>query len=66
MLCAATRLLKACTANTKDGWFSSSNGKKCIKKYTDTWAIGDSVKLEKANCVSVKAAAPAAAKPAGH
>ena len=52
----------------RDGWFSSSNAKKCIKKYTDTWAIGDSVKLQAANCAEVKTAAPraqpaAAAKP---
>ncbi|GBF98840.1 hypothetical protein Rsub_11605 [Raphidocelis subcapitata] len=50
-------LLDACKSNTKDGWFSSSNAKKCIKKYTDTWAVGDSVKLQQANCVEVKTAA---------
>ncbi|KAI8468474.1 MAG: hypothetical protein J3K34DRAFT_427202 [Monoraphidium minutum] len=51
-------LLATCNSNIKDGWFSSSNAKKCIKKYTDTWAVGDSIKLEKATCSNIKVAAP--------
>ena len=50
-------LLDTCKANVKDGWVSSSNAKKCIKRYTDTWAIGDSVKLESANCAPQQTAA---------
>jgi hypothetical protein len=53
-----TQLLASCKSNIKPGWVSSSNGKKCIKKYTDTWAIGDSVKMQSANCADVKVAAP--------
>jgi hypothetical protein len=32
----------------------SSNAKRCIKKYTDTWAPGDSVKVENAKCQAVQ------------
>lgn len=43
-------VLANCKANTKSGWFTSSAAKKAIKKGTDTWAIGDSLKLETASC----------------
>lgn len=60
---AGAPLLSTCKSNTRDGWFSSSNAKKCIKKYTDTWAVGDSVKLQAADCATIKTAA---VKPSGH
>jgi hypothetical protein len=54
-------------ANTKSGLFSSSNAAKEIKKATDTWAVGDSVKLQSAACAAaagaVKPSTPAAAAP---
>jgi hypothetical protein len=54
-------------ANTKSGLFSSSNAAKEIKKATDTWAVGDSVKLQSATCAAaagvVKPSTPAAAAP---
>lgn len=39
-----------CQTNTKSGWFSGSTVEKALKKATDTWAIGDSVKVQKAQC----------------
>ncbi len=51
-------------ANTKSGWLSSSTAAKEIKKATDTWAVGDSVKLQAATCAPaagvVKPTTPAA------
>ena len=42
--------------NTKKGWFGrSSEAAKAIKKATDSWAIGDSVKLENAVCANTGA-----------
>ena len=52
-------------ANTKASLFSSSNAAKEIKKATDTWSIGDSVKLQSATCApaaGVVKAAPVAPK----
>ena len=43
-------LLQNCQANVKSGLlpFSSSNAKKCVRKYTNTWAVGDSVTVRAA------------------
>jgi hypothetical protein len=46
--------LDNCIAATKSGWFSSSDIKKQIKKATDTWMPGDSVKVESAKCSEFK------------
>jgi hypothetical protein len=43
-----------CVAASKSGWFSSSAVKKEIKKATDTWMPGDSVKVESATCAQFK------------
>jgi hypothetical protein len=45
-----------CVAASKSGWISSSQVKKEIKKATDTWMPGDSVKVEKAVCQQFKSA----------
>jgi hypothetical protein len=54
-------------ANTKGGWLSGSTAAKEIKKATDTWAPGDSVKVQSATCAPaagvVKSAAPKVANP---
>jgi hypothetical protein len=43
-------LVANCEANTKNGFFSSSEAKKAIKKATDSWLPGDSVKVQSAKC----------------
>jgi hypothetical protein len=56
-------------ANTKSSVFSSSTAAKELKKATDTWAPGDSIKLQSATCAPVagvvKPATQPVAKPAG-
>lgn len=42
--------LANCQAAIKSGWFRSSAAKTAIKKATDGWIPGDSLKLEKAVC----------------
>eukprot|EP00775_Hariotina_reticulata_P010782 gene10782-10939_t len=39
-----------CQTNTKSGWFSGAQVEKALKKATDTWMPGDSVKVQKASC----------------
>lgn len=57
--------LANCQANTKGSLFSSSTAAKEIKKATDTWAPGDSIKLQSATCAPAAGIVkPAAAKPA--
>lgn len=45
-----------CVAASKSGWISSSTVKKEIKKATDTWMPGDSVKVDAAKCSEFKVA----------
>jgi len=49
-------VLANCQANTKSGWLSGSAAAKEIKKATDTWAPGDSVKVQSATCAPIKPA----------
>jgi len=39
-----------CVATVKSGWFSKSAVEKNLKKATDSWWPGDSVKVQKATC----------------
>lgn len=43
-------VLQNCQANIKSGWFRGSELERSLKKATDTWLIGDSVKVKAANC----------------
>jgi hypothetical protein len=56
-------ILANCQAAAKNGWFSSSDLAKQIKKATDTWMPGDSIKVKKATCAAFKVS-PNVARPA--
>jgi hypothetical protein len=47
-------VLANCQANIKKGFFSGSTLEKSLKKATDTWLPGDSVKVKKAACSAPK------------
>jgi hypothetical protein len=49
-------VLANCQANIKKGFFSGSTLEKSLKKATDTWLPGDSVKVSKAVCSVPKTA----------
>lgn len=43
-------VLDNCKQNSRSGWFTGSTVSREIKKATDTWWPGDSVKVQKATC----------------
>jgi hypothetical protein len=43
-------VLQNCQANIKSGWLRGSVLERSLKKATDTWLPGDSVKVKKASC----------------
>jgi len=57
--------LANCQANIKSGWLTGSVAAKEIKKATDTWAPGDSVKLQSATCAPAAGVVKPAPRPAG-
>ncbi|GBF93381.1 hypothetical protein Rsub_06419 [Raphidocelis subcapitata] len=49
-----TPLLAACRENVRSGLLSSSRAHQCIRRYTNTWALGDAVDVQKARCEATR------------